>query len=409
MPKKIVVIGAGPAGLMAAGTCALCGNDVILIEKNAYPGKKLNITGKGRCNLTNSCDVDTIMQNVPQNPRFLYSAFSSFSAQDTMRFFEEIGVPLKIERGSRVYPVSDKASDVTNALIRWAEKHGAIIKNQTVKKISVKENTVTGVLLSDNKKILCDYVILATGGLSYPATGSTGDGYLMAEELGHTIVSPKPSLVALISEDPVCKELQGLSLKNVALEIKQNKKTIYSDFGEMLFTHNGISGPIILSASAHMPDIEKMEYKAVIDLKPALSEDELNKRILRDFEKNLNKDFLNALDELLPQKMIPVIVRKTGIDDRIKVNNITKEQRKMLLFLLKNFEIPIKSTAGIEEAVITKGGVKVSEINPKTMESKLIHGLYFAGEIIDVDAYTGGFNLQIAWSTGRAAGISSSK
>ena len=404
--KNVVVIGGGAAGLMAAIMSAKNGNKVTILEKNTRPARKVMITGKGRCNVTNNCDTETLIANVPKNPRFLYSAFSSFSSKDTMNFFEDAGVPLKTERGNRVFPVSDKAVDIVDALVNSAKKSGVKIINTTVKEIVAENETVKSVLCEDGEAFLADSVILATGGLSYPVTGSTGDGFKMAEKLGHTITDIAPSLVPLECHEGFCTKLSGLSLKNVTLSIFEEgkKKAIFKEMGEMLFTHFGISGPLVLSASAHLRKMGKKEYKAFIDLKPALTIEQLDSRVLRDFSDNINKDFANSLDKLLPKSMIPVIVKLSGIPDNQKVNGISREQRANLCNLLKNFPLRITKFRPIDEAIITSGGIAVKEINPATMESKIISGLFFAGEIIDVDAYTGGFNLQIAFSTGYVAG-----
>ena len=400
---KVIIIGAGAAGLMAACSAGKCGHEVILIEKNDRFGKKLAITGKGRCNVTNDSPVDELIKNVPVNGRFLYSAFNAFSAYDTMDFFENAGVKLKNERGNRVFPESDKAQDIVNALVSEMKKYNVKAIKGNVSRITTANGSASGVLLSDGKKISAERVIVATGGLSYPTTGSTGDGYKFARELGHTVTELKPSLVPLVTEESFPSEMMGLSLKNVAITLFENNKKKYSDFGEMLFTHFGISGPMILSASSHMKK-SSGSYKIEIDLKPALDEAALDKRILRDFEKYAKRDFINSLSDLLPQKMIPVIVKLSGIEERKIVCEITKEERKNLCNLLKHLPLTVKDFRPVSEAIITSGGIKISEINPSTMESKIIPGLYFAGEVIDVDAYTGGFNLQIAFSTGFLAG-----
>lgn len=411
---KVVIIGGGPAGMLSAIKSAQEGNDVTILEKMNTCGRKLLITGKGRCNITNAIDIDEFIKNIPGNGKFLYSAFQNFNNQDIIKMLEKEGVHTKVERGNRIFPTSDKSMDVLNALLKTLKKLNVKIKTNTkVKEILVQENTVCGVITENNKKIEAQKVILATGGKSYPATGSTGDGYEMAKELGHTITEIKGSLVPLkMYEVDICKELQGLSLKNVKIHIKTENKKIYEDFGEMLFTHFGVSGPIILSASAVMlryKNINKLlseqKVKLQIDFKPALTNEKLDARIQRDFEKMKNKQFKNSLNELLPQKLIPVIIEKSGIDSDKHVNEITRTERLNLVVLLKNFELIIKDFKEIEEAIVTAGGISIKEINPKTMESKLINGLYFAGEIIDVDAYTGGFNLQIAYSTGYTAGM----
>lgn len=403
---KTIIIGAGAAGLMAACSAGENGDEVILIEKNDRYGKKLSITGKGRCNVTNNCTREELIKNIPVNGRFLYSAFSRFDSDSVMSFFENAGVPLKTERGNRVFPQSDKAADIVNALVSEMKKHNVTAIRGCVKAVKEKDGTFSHVVLSDGREIFGDRVIIATGGKSYPGTGSTGDGYAFARSLEHTVTDISPSLVALESQDEFCRDMMGLSLKNTSVTVFENSKAVYSDFGELLFTHFGVSGPVVLSASAHMKKRDA-EYKIVLDLKPALSEEALDKRILRDFEKYARKDFLNALDDLLPQKMIGATVRLSGIDPHKNVCEITKEERSRLVCLLKRFEIRIKGFRPISEAIITSGGVKISEINPSTMESKKVKGVYFAGEIIDVDAYTGGFNLQIAFSTGYVAGKSS--
>ncbi len=400
---KVIIIGAGAAGLMAAASAGENGNEVILIEKNDRFGKKLSITGKGRCNVTNNCSPEEVIKNVPVNGRFLYSALNAFSTEDTIEFFENEGVKLKTERGNRVFPESDKAQDIVNALVSKMKKYDVVTKKACVTEIIAQEGKAKGVILSDKSIIYADRVILATGGLSYPTTGSTGDGYKFAKNLGHTVTEIRPSLVPLVTEETFPREMMGLSLKNVKVTLFEKEKKKFSDMGEMLFTHFGVSGPLILSASAHIKK-KVTDYKIEIDLKPALDEETLDKRVLRDFEKYSNKDFINSLNDLLPQKMIPVIVSLSGIDQRKKPNEITKEERKQLCFLLKHLTVRIKEFRPVSEAIITSGGIKVSEINPSTMESKIIEGLFFAGEIIDVDAYTGGFNLQIAFSTGYLAG-----
>ena len=400
---KIVVVGGGAAGLMAAGWAAYYGADVIVYEKMPRVGRKLMITGKGRCNLANNCDVPTFLQNVPRNPKFLYSALNAFPPEDIISFFEEHGLRTKTERGNRVFPVSDKASDVVDTMRSFATDNGARILNEKVDSVITENDMVKAVVVS-GKRIECDVVIIATGGKSYPRTGSTGDGYRFAREAGHTVTKKKPSLVPLESPDADCAEMQGLSLKNISFKIiDKNGKTIYNDFGELLFTHFGLSGPVVLSASCNLNNYAD-GYKAHIDLKPALSEEQLDLRIQRDFAENINKSVSNSLSGLLPRKMIPVILDRWGIDVDKKCNSVTKEERKKLLAILKNFTVEISSPRPIDEAIITSGGVSVDEINPKTMESKLVKGLYFAGEVIDVDAYTGGFNLVIAWSTGKTAG-----
>lgn len=407
--KKIVIIGGGPAGLKAAISAASRYKgkaEITLIEKNERCGRKLMITGKGRCNVTNNCDLETLIANVPKNGRFLYSAFSSFLPQDTMAYFESAGVPLKTERGNRVFPLSDKAVDIVDALVRGLKPLGIKQIHATAKSIKTEGEKVIGVELEMGQVVDADSVVLATGGMSYPVTGSTGDGYRMAEELGHTVTELRPSLVPLNCHEGFCSRLAGLSLKNVTLSVfeGEKKKPIFKEMGEMLFTHFGISGPLVLSASAYLRKMGKAEYKAVIDLKPALTVEQLDKRILRDFENEKNKDFANSLDALLPKSIIPVIIEKSGINPREKVNQVSREQRMDLCRAIKEFTLNITGFRPIEEAIITRGGISVKEINPSTMESKLIKGLFFAGEIIDVDAFTGGFNLQIAFSTASLAG-----
>lgn len=398
--SKIVVIGGGAAGLLCAAKSAEKGNDVTIIEKMNRPGRKLMITGKGRCNVTNaSFELDDLISNVPTNPRFLYSAFSNFMPYDTMALFEELGVPLKIERGNRVFPVSDKAVDIVDALVNFANDSGAKIIHGSAKAFELEENKIKAVVLEDKTKIECDKVCLCTGGKSYPLTGSTGDGYILAQSVGHTVTALKPSLVPLVCSNNFISKLQGLSLKNIEVTLYENDKEIYRDFGEMIFTHYGVSGPVILSASSHIKSMGKKQYKIKIDLKPALDFHTLDKRICRDFEEFANKDFVNSLSKLLPNKLIPVIVLLSGIPASEKVNQITREQRLKLVELIKNFYVTVSDFRPIDEAIVTSGGVNVKEINPKTMQSKIIDNLYFAGEIIDVDAYTGGFNLQIAFST----------
>ena len=406
---SIAVIGGGAAGLMAAIYAADAGARVTVIEKENACGKKLRITGKGRCNVTNDSTMQEFMQNVPTNPRFLYSALSFLSTEDTQSFFEREGVPLKVERGKRVFPVSDKAEDIVRCLMGACRKRGVTFYTGRAEGILTDGGKATGVIV-DGEEMPFDRVIVATGGMSYPRTGSTGDGYRLASELGHSITPLIPSLVPIVSRSPICKEMQGLSLKNVAIKIvdKQSGKTVYEDFGEMMFTHFGLTGPMILSASAHLSDIDRRSYEAQIDLKPALDEKTLDNRILSDFSKYGNKDFVNCLDDLLPQKMIPVIVRLSGIPQRKKVNSVTKDERQRLLSVIKGLPVSLDGFRPISEAIVTKGGISVKEINPKTMESKLVQGLYLAGEVVDVDAYTGGFNLQIAFSTGALAGSAAS-
>lgn len=403
--KKVVVIGAGAAGMMAGGIAAQNGASVTIIEKNQRVGRKILITGKGRCNITNNCDEQTFIQNVPVNGRFLYSAINSFNSQDVMSFFENLGLKLKTERGNRVFPQSDRAMDVVDTLYSFVTDNGCKIVNDSVKELIIENGEVIGVK-TENDTFYADSVIVCSGGKSYPLTGSTGDGYILAGQAGHTLIDLKPSLVPLESKNPDCKAMQGLSLKNVSLKIinTQNNKVVYSDFGEMLFTHFGMSGPMILSASSHIRDISSGKYIAQIDLKPALSTEQLDKRLQNEFSANANKDISNSFSKLLPRKIIVPVLKRWGVAFDKKCNSITKEERKKLVDILKCFAVEISGFRPIEEAIITSGGVKTSEINPKTMESKLVKGLYFAGEVIDCDAYTGGFNLQIAWSTGHLAG-----
>ena len=405
--KKIVVIGGGAAGMMAAIYAAYGGAEVTLLEKMNACGKKLRITGKGRCNVTNDCTREEFLQNVPTNPRFLYGALSFFSTEDTMRFFEDAGVRLKVERGRRVFPVSDKAEDIVRALTDRCREVGATLLFEKAEELMVENGAVVGVRTSD-RVIPADAVIVCTGGASYPRTGSDGDGYRLAKEVGHSVTPLLPSLVPIVSRDKSCAQMQGLSLKNVSLTVRATAsgKTVYEDFGEMMFTHFGLTGPMILSASAHLPDLTPGKYEASINLKPALDEKTLDARLLSDFQKYQNKDFQNALGDLLPAKMIPIVLRRSGIPPHKKVNSVTKEERKILRELLQGFRVSLDGFRPINEAIITKGGVSIREVNPKTMESKLCRGLYFAGEILDVDAYTGGYNLQIAFATGALAGSS---
>lgn len=413
---NVIVIGGGPAGMMAAIASAENGNSVILLEKKERLGRKLLITGKGRCNITSSLPIEEFIQNIPGNGQFLYSAFKNYTNNDIINFLNEEGLEVKEERGNRIFPVTDKSLDVLKCFTkRLKELNVKIEYNMQITEVVPKdEDGKLKVKTANNKIFEADKVILATGGKSYPLTGSTGDGYELVEKLGHTVTKIRPSLVPLESfEQSMCKELQGLSLRNVNIELKnkENNKIIYQDFGEMLFTHFGVSGPTILSSSAHLVRYknidELLKNKKIvlsIDFKPALSEEKLDERILRDFAEFKNKQFKNSLDKLLPQKLIPVIIEKSGINPDKKVNEINKKERHRLVELLKNFEVTIKGFRPIDEAIVTSGGINIKEINPKTMESKLVDGLYFAGEIIDVDAYTGGFNLQIAYSTGYAAG-----
>ena len=401
----VLVLGGGPAGMMAAAAAAENGASCALLEPNSRLGKKLNITGKGRCNLTNNCSVQELLQNVPGNGRFLYSAFSRYDSQDVMAFFEALGVPLKTERGNRVFPVSDRSFDISAALERHLKDLRVPWIHDRAEALLLQDGRVSGVRGEHGAYgALC--VVVATGGVSYPLTGSTGDGYRLARAAGHTIVPPRPSLIPLVERGEACAQMQGLSLRNVTLTAFEDGKKIYQDFGELLFTHFGLSGPLALSASAHMRRLGERTYRVEIDLKPALDEQTLDRRILSDFEKHINSDFCNALGDLLPRKMIDTVVRRSGIPPRCKVHSITREQRRDLVGLIKRFPVEIAGARPVEEAIVTSGGVSVGEVNPSTMASKLAEGLYFAGEVLDVDAYTGGFNLQIAWSTGRLAGES---
>lgn len=393
--------------MMAAHTAAIYGAEVLLLDKNSRLGKKILITGKGRCNVTNNCDVNTLIQNVTANGRFLYSAANQFSPEDTMAYFENSGVSLKTERGNRVFPASDRAADIARAMERNMRSCGVTVQEGTVSKILMEDGVVTGVRCVDGTSYAATQVIVATGGLSYPLTGSTGDGYLFAEQAGHHLVSPRASLIPIITEEDWCKKAQGLSLKNVTLTLTDTKeqKVLYEELGEMLFTHFGVSGPLVLSASAHIRTMEAKRYQISIDLKPGLTEQQLDARILRDFSENSNKDFSNSLGALLPKKIIPIVIRLSKIPFEMKVNQITREMRQTLCSVIKGLSLTVKDFRPVEEAIVTAGGVDVKEINPKTLESKLVSGLYFAGEVLDLDAYTGGFNLQIAFSTGYAAGM----
>lgn len=399
--KKCIVIGGGAAGMFAAVVAASGGMKVSLWEKNEKLGKKLFITGKGRCNLTNNCETEALFQNVMTNSKFLYSAFYQFNSQDLMAFFEAEGLRLKTERGNRVFPESDKSSDVIRTLEKKLKQLGVSIElNRKAEKLVVEEGICRGVMDSGGYREAADFVLIATGGLSYASTGSTGDGYHMAENAGHTLVPPRPSLVPMETEEDWCRELMGLSLRNVSVVLKKGRKKIYEDFGEMLFTHFGVSGPLILSGSAHCGKLKDFQdVTLTIDLKPALTAEQMDGRLLRIFEENKNKQFRNSLGGLLPNKMISIIIDLSGIDPYKQVNLVSKEERARLGYLLKHLEIHIRGLRGFNEAIITGGGIKVKEVNPGTMESKKVKGLYFAGEILDVDALTGGFNLQIAWST----------
>ncbi len=412
MGRKVIVIGAGAAGIMAAGAAAQNGAEVILLERNEKIARKVMITGKGRCNVTNNvADTQEFISNIPGNGRFLYGAFSSFNSQDAIDFFENYGVPLKVERGNRVFPVSDKAVDIVDALNRYITTNKVQRKTERVIKLIVEDNEIRGVETESGNKYFADAVIVATGGLSYPKTGSSGDGYDFAKSVGHTVTELRPSLSALICREGLCSKCMGLSLKNVAIRVvdTQKKKEIYDDFGEMLFTHFGVSGPMILSASAHMRNMEKARYEIYIDLKPALNHEKLDARILRDFADNSNKSISNILALLVPKSLIVPILKMAHIKPSEKANQITKEMRKALIDVIKGIKLTVMDFNDISEAIVTSGGVKISEINPKTMESKICKGLYFAGEVIDCDGYTGGFNLQIAFSTGQLAGKSSAE
>ena len=406
--KKIVIIGGGAAGMKAAISAAYKYKDggalITVVEKNSRPCRKVMITGKGRCNVTNNCDLDALIQNTPRNPRFLYSAFSAFLPQDTMTFFESVGVPLKTERGNRVFPVSDKAVDIVDALVNTAKAVGVKIINATATAVLTENGAVTGVKLSNGEVLPADSILVATGGVSYPVTGSTGDGYRIAKTLGHNVSEISGSLVPMECHEGFCTRLSGLTLKNVTLSLFEDgkKKAVFSEMGEMLFTHFGISGPLVLSASAYVKSGKN--YNVTIDLKPALTIEQLDNRILRDFSELQNKDFQNSLDALLPKSLIPMVVMLSGIEKDKKVNQISREERLKLCEVIKKFPLKITALRPVEEAIITRGGISVKEINPATMESKLIKGLFFAGEVIDVDAFTGGFNLQIAFSTGYLAG-----
>ena len=397
-----IVIGGGPAGMFAAITAAEQGSRVLLVEKNDRLGKKLLITGKGRCNVTNHCDEREVLQNIPRNGRFLFSAMAAYPPEKTIQFFETNGCPLKTERGNRVFPVSDKAASVLDCLKDQLRKKRVTVQTAKVKSILTEDGTCVGIE-TDKEKIFANWVLLATGGASYPTTGSTGDGYAMAAKLGHTVIPAEGSLVPLETAGQDCQDMQGLSLRNVGVKLLNAKgKVLYKDFGELLFTHFGVSGPTVLSASAHLKGEGCILF---LDLKPALDEGKLDDRILRDLEMYQNRSMENALTDLLPRSMIPVVLRRLEIDPNLQANSLKKQQRRSLVELLKNFTVEIRGKRPVAEAIITSGGIKVSEIDPKTMESKIVPGLYFAGEIIDCDAYTGGFNLQIAWATAYAAGL----
>lgn len=397
---NILIVGAGAAGLMAAGAAVRLGHSVTVLEHTEKPGQKLLITGKGRCNVTNNCDENTFLQNVRTNPRFLYSSLYAFPPAKTMELFEELGVPLKTERGRRVFPVSDRAEDIRQALLRYAD--GAQILYDGAEKLVIEEGRAVGVVTESGRTLTADAVLVATGGVSYPVTGSTGDGYQLAKQAGHKIVPTVPSLCSLVSPDEDCRAMMGLSLKNVTLTLYRDKKAVFTEMGEMLFTHFGISGPLTLMASSYIKDMQKHAWKAVIDLKPALDEEQLYKRVTNDFALLANKSAQGALVKLLPASMQPVMVKRWGMDPATRANQITKEQKRELVRLVKHWEVPISKRGDLAHAVITAGGVDVKQVDPKTMESKLCQGLYFAGEVLDVDAYTGGYNLQIAWCTAQA-------
>ena len=408
--SRVVVAGGGAAGMMAAITAARAGADVLLLEPNEKVGRKLYITGKGRCNVTNNCGREELLSSIPRNGRFLYGAFHRFSPQDAMAFFEELGVPLKTERGNRVFPVSDRAADIVDALFFELRRRGVELRRDRLTGLTAEDGRLTGVATEGGGPLSgFGAVVLATGGASYPRTGSTGEGYGLARSVGHTVTPIRGSLVPLESEDPCCARLQGLSLRNVGLRVKDGKgKTVFREQGELLFTHFGLSGPLVLSASAHL-DFAKSGYTAHIDLKPALDEGTLDARLLRDFGARANQDFANVLGGLVPRSLIPVLVERTGVPGDTKAHDLRKEQRRALLETLKDFAIPLSGPRPVEEAVITSGGVAVGEVDPKTMESKKAAGLFFAGEVLDVDGYTGGFNLQIAWATGHAAGLAAAE
>ena len=407
--SRVVVIGGGASGMMAGIAAAGAGHRVIICEKNEKLGKKIYITGKGRCNITNACDTEELFRHVIHNPKFLYSSFYTFTNYDMMDFMEQNGCPVKTERGNRVFPVSDKSSDVIRALTMKLRDLGVEVRlHEEVEKLQVEDGHVAGVILKKGKRLLsADAVIIATGGLSYPSTGSTGDGYRFAREQGHTVTELSPALVPFEVKEPVVKELQGLSLRNIHAEIRKGSKVLYEEFGEMLFTHFGVSGPVLLSASSYVAaQLKKGPLELSLDLKPALSAEQLDARILRDFDEVRNRKFKNALVHLLPSKLMPVIVERSGISQEKKVNEITREERGRIVSQMKDFRLTLTGLRDYKEAIITQGGVSVREINPSTMESRKVSGLYFAGEVLDLDAVTGGFNLQIAWSTGYLAGRS---
>ena len=405
--SSVIVVGGGAAGMMAAYAAAECGHKVLLIEKNEKLGKKLFITGKGRCNVTNACEQDKLFENIVSNPKFLYSAFYDFDNRQMMDLIEKAGCPLKVERGERVFPVSDHSSDIIAAMERLLQQKGVEVRLHTaVREVMAEDGKIMGVLLKDGRSMAADAVILATGGLSYPTTGSTGDGHRMAGELGHTQKECTPALVPMEIKEPWCGQLQGLSLKNVTLTMACGKKKVWQGFGEMLFTHFGISGPLVLSASSYYNKCKDKDVTVTIDLKPALTAEQLDKRILREFEQNLNKQLKNVIGSLYPSKLTPVMIDLSGIGGEKKIHEITRQERDQLTTLTKGLQMHVSGLRDYTEAIITQGGVKVKEVNPSTMESKLVKGLYFAGELLDLDAVTGGFNLQVAWSTGHLAGSS---
>ena len=405
--NTVIVIGAGAAGLIACGTAAKTADKVILIERNDIIGKKLLITGKGRCNITNSAEIEDIIASYPHNGKFMYSALYTFTNDDIVKLLESMGVKTKVERGGRIFPVSDKSRDVVNALKKYALRENTKLVFAKVNKLIIENGKIKGVNTTKGD-YFGDSVVVCTGGKSYPKTGSTGDGYMFAKQAGHTVIEPKPSLVPIVTAEKWTAELMGLSLRNISLTAYNSKnKKVFSDFGEMLFTHFGISGPVVLSMSVHLKEQEK--YRIEIDLKPALNEEQLDDRILRDFEKYNKKHLINSLDDLLPKALIPVIINLSGIEQHRQTGTITREERMKLAALLKHLPLTFKGFRPIDEAIVTSGGVKVSEINPSTMESKKVSGLYFAGEVIDIDGYTGGYNLQAAWSTGYLAGMNAAE
>ncbi len=406
---EVVVIGGGAAGMMAAGTAASEGKRVVLLEPNEKLGRKLRITGKGRCNVTNDASPREVIAAVMRNPKFLYSALNAFPPSEVMAFFEGIGVPLKTERGRRVFPASDNANDVADHLASWMRRQGVTVEHARAEALLLDGTGKLRALKTDRGELSCERAVVCTGGESYPGTGSTGDGYTLAASVGHHVIAPQPSLVPLESPDGFCEQLAGLAPRNVTLTLWEDGKPVFSDFGEMLFAHFGVTGPLVLSASAHMCFGEGRDYRLLIDFKPALTEEKLDERVLRDFEAYKNWDFFNALSDLAPKSLIPVLVELSAIPPETKVHSVTREQRHALVRLLKAFPVNVSGPRSMAEAIVTRGGVDVGEINPRTMASKLVPGLYFAGEVLDLDAYTGGYNLQIAWSTGRCAGLAAGK